>query len=106
MMEIALLGPVRPPVDDDRRIYLADTNKAVCRFVHRHADLADEALVKTDLGLAAKIVIHAREDDDHLVAGIHRLADQPGIVAGLARLNVAADHAATVKTARTYRIAV
>ena len=45
---------------------------------------AYEALVDSALGLVAKVVVNAGNDDDHPVAGIRGLADEPGVVGGLA----------------------
>ena len=45
---------------------------------------ADKAFVDPHLRLVAQIVVNARNDDDQTVAGIGRLADQPGVVGRLA----------------------
>jgi hypothetical protein len=55
---------------------------------------ADEAFVDPGLGLVAQVVVDARDHHDQAIACIGRLADQSGIVRGLAALDVAHDHAA------------
>ena len=66
---------------------------------------ADEALVDPRLGLVAQVVVDARDDDDQAIAGIRRLADQSGVVRGLAALDMAHDHAAAAPRAQVARIA-
>ena len=50
--------------------------------------IAEECFIETQLRLGAQIVVQTRENDDDLVAGIRSLADQPAVVAGLARLDM------------------
>ena len=65
---------------------------------------SDEALVDSSLGLVAQVVVDAGNDDDHLVAGIRRLADQPRVVGRLAGLDMADHHAAAIPLSRSGRI--
>ena len=57
---------------------------------------SEETLVQTSLGLAAERIVEAGQDNDEVVPGIRRLADQAGVVRGLSRLHLADHHAATV----------
>ena len=63
-----------------------------------------EALVQTELGLAAQAVVRSREHDDQLVAGVHGFANQAGVVRRLPRLHLSDDHAAPVPGAAARRV--
>ena len=65
---------------------------------------SDEALVDSSLRLVAQVVVDARDDDDHLVAGVRSLADQPRVVGGLAGLDMTDHHAPSVPLSRSGRI--
>ena len=104
-VEVALLGPVCRPVDDGRWVDPPGADEGRPFLSHRYADLADEPFVQTDLGLASQIVVEPGKDDNDLVAGVGRLADQTCVVAGLARLDVADHHSAAVERTVALRIA-
>ena len=93
------------PVDNGGRVDPPCTDEAGSFLTDWYADLADEPLVQADLGLASQIVVEPGEDDDDLVAGIGRLADQTGVVARLAGLNIADHHSAAVERSIAGRVA-
>ncbi len=61
---------------------------------------SEESLVEAKLRLAAEAVVHTREHDDQPIPGVRRLGDESDVVGGLARLDLADDHPASIPRTR------
>ena len=96
-VEVAVVGARGGAMRSDLHVAveLADAD-GLSGIAVRGGLVAEEALFESDLGLRAQVVVHARQHDDDLVAGVGGFADEPGVVAGLARLDMPHDEPAAV----------
>lgn len=92
--EVAVLGAIGCIIGADRMVSVDQAHADGREVVHvRQRRESEESLVQADLGLSSQIVMQSRQDDDDLVSGISRLADQSGVVSSLARLDMSYNQA-------------